>query len=227
MRGTPMRRLRNISRAATYAQRCCMQHLWAHSRRDVLKCAEGRPRLAVWRDEWIGRIGEIYQLNAARLGTLDPDGGSPTEGFEAAQAELKGAVDALFADAGRQLERLPETAPECKPLRSLIKHRVGLSVFLDHPEIPMDNNVAERALRGPAIGRKLSFGSDSEAGARLSAVMHSVLGTVGMNGLDVLRWLRAWLDACAKNGGRPPGDLSPWLPWSMNAERRRAFAAPP
>ena len=200
---------------------------WAHSRRDVLKCAEGRPRLAVWRDEWIGRIGEIYQLNAARLGTLDPDGGSPTEGFEAAQAELKGAVDALFADAGRQLERLPETAPECKPLRSLIKHRVGLSVFLDHPEIPMDNNVAERALRGPAIGRKLSFGSDSEAGARLSAVMHSVLGTVGMNGLDVLRWLRAWLDACAKNGGRPPGDLSPWLPWSMNAERRRAFAAPP
>ncbi len=51
-------------------------------------------------------------------------------------------------------------------------------MFVDHPEVPMDNNVGERALRGPAIGRKLSFGSDSEAGARMSAVMYSVLGTV-------------------------------------------------
>ncbi len=36
-------------------------------------------------------------------------------------------VDALFADARRQLEERPETAPECRPLGSLIKHREGLS----------------------------------------------------------------------------------------------------
>ena len=28
---------------------------WAHARRDFLKCAEGRPRLAEWRDGWIDR----------------------------------------------------------------------------------------------------------------------------------------------------------------------------
>ena len=204
-----------------------MQHLWAHARRDFLKCAEGRPRLAEWRDGWIDRIADIYRLNAVRLGCLDPDSGSPAKGFAAAQAGLEGAVAALFAEAERQLEELPETAPECKPLRSLARHRAGLSVFLDHPEVPMDNNVGERAIRNPAIGRKLSFGSDSEAGARMTAVMYTVLGTVARNGLDVLRWLRAWLDACAENGGLPPGDLDPWLPWSMSEERRRAFAAPP
>ncbi|MCY4463361.1 MAG: transposase, partial [Albidovulum sp.] len=122
---------------------------------------------------------------------------------------------------------LSKTAAQAKPLRSLLNHREGLCVFVDHPEVPMDNNVAERAIRGPAIGRKLSFGSDSEAGALMSAVMYSVLGTVARNGLDILRWLRAWLDACAENGGRPPADLSPWLPWSMSEERRRAFEAPP
>ncbi len=78
----------------------------------------------------------------------------------------------------------------------------------------------------PVIGRRLSFGSDSEAGAGFTAMMYSVLGTLSLNGIDPLRWLEAWLTACAENGGRPPGDLSAWLPWSMNPERRRALMAP-
>ena len=69
--------------------------------------------------------------------------------------------------------------------------------------MPLDNNLAERVLRGPAIGRRLSFGSDSEIGARFTAVMYSVVGTLSLNGFDVLRWLEAWLEACAKNAGRP------------------------
>ena len=65
----------------------------------------------------------------------------------------------------------------------------------------MDNNLAERVLRGPVIGRRLSFGSDSETGARFTAMMYSVIGTLSLNGIDVLRWLQAWLAACAANGG--------------------------
>ena len=113
-----------------------------------------------------------------------------------------------------------------KALRSLINHREGLSVFVDRPLVPMDNNLAERMLRGPAIGRRLSFGSDSETGARFTAMMYSVVGTLALNGIDVLRWLEAWLEECAKNGRRPPDDLSPWLPWSMNEEHRLALTAP-
>ena len=82
-------------------------------------------------------------------------------------------------------------------------------------------------LRGPAIGRRLSFGSDSETGAQFTALMYSVVGTLALNGIDVLRWLTAWLTECAHNGGRPPDDLSPWLPWSMSEERRRDPLVPP
>ena len=81
-------------------------------------------------------------------------------------------------------------------------------------------------LRGPVIGRRLSFGSDSETGARFTAMMYSVIGTLSLNGIDVLRWLDAWLAACAANGARPPHDLSPCLPWSMSEDRKRAFMAP-
>ena len=75
------------------------------------------------------------------------------------------------------------------------------------------------------IGRRLCFGSDSEDGADFTATMYSVLGTLALNGIDVRRWLEAWLTACAKNGGKAPDDLSPWLPWSMSEGRKRSFTA--
>jgi transposase len=39
-------------------------------------------------------------------------------------------------------------------LTSLQKHWSGLVVFLDHPEVPLDNYAAERAERGPVVARK-------------------------------------------------------------------------
>ena len=41
--------------------------------------------------------------------------------------------------------------------------------------------------------------------------MYSVVGTLSMNGIDILSWLDTWLAACAENDRKPPDDLSPWL----------------
>ena len=199
---------------------------WAHMRRDFIECAAGQVRLTDWCREWIGRIASIYRLNDARLEHYNLALAHQTPTFDAAQTALKEALNGLFADAERELAGLPEPAREGKPLRSLLNHREGLSVFIDRPRVPLDNNKAERFLRGPAIGRRLSFGSDSETGARFTALMYSVIGTLTLNGIDVLRWLTAWLTACAQNGGRPPDDLLPWLPWSMSGEHRRELMAP-
>ena len=199
---------------------------WAHQRRDFIECAAGQVRLTAWCRAWVERIASIYRLNKARLGHYDPASTRQTPAYEAAQAALKAALDSLFADAERELAGLPDEAREGKPLRSLVNHRDGLSVFVDRPRVPLDNNLAERLLRGPAIGRRLSFGSDSETGARFTALMCSVVGTLALSGIDVPRWLNGWLTACARNGGRPPDDLSPWLPWAMGEARRRELAAP-
>ena len=199
---------------------------WSHQRRDFIECAAGHVRLTRWCQGWIERIAEIYRLNEARLEHYDPGLERRTPAFDAAQGELEAAVARLFADAEAELAGLSERTRKAKPLRSLLNHREGLCVFVDNPQVPMDNNLAERTLRGPVIGRRLSFGSNSEDGARFTAIMYSVVGTLSMNGIDVLRWLEAWLKACAKNGGKPPHDLSPWLPWSMSEERKRAFMTP-
>ena len=196
---------------------------WSHVRRDYLEAAAGQEWLTQWCQEWIERIAEIFRLNEARLEPYDPGRKRQTAAFRKATRELRKALDSLFAHAEVELAALPEHAREGKALRSLLNHREGLCVFVDNPQVPMDNNRIERLLRAPAIGRGLSFGSDSRDGAEFTAMMYSVVGTLSMNGIDVLRWLEAWLEACAKNAGNPPDDLSPWLPWTMSEERRREF----
>ena len=199
---------------------------WAHMRRDFIECAAGQVNLTQWCQGWIERVASIYRLNEARLEHYDPGVKRQTPAFNAAQTALEEALAGVFAHAKEELAGLPDKAREGKALRSLLNHREGLSVFVDRPQVPLDNNRAERFLRGPAIGRRLSFGSDSEDGARFTAMMYSVVGTLSMNGIDVLRWFQAWLEACAKNDRQPPDDWSPWLPWSMSEERKRSFTAP-
>ena len=203
-----------------------LAYCWSHQRRDFIEAAAGQERLTQWCQEWIERIAEIFRLNEARLEHYDPGRKRQTAAFRKATRELKKALDGLFAHAGAELAALPKHAREGKALRSLLNHREGLCVFVDHPQVPLTNNLAERILRAPAIGRGLSFGSDSEKGAEFTAMMYSVIGTLSMNGIDVLRWLEAWLKACAKNGRQPPEDLEPWLPWSMSEKRKREFMAP-
>ena len=112
------------------------------------------------------------------------------------------------------------------PLRSPLIHRSGLSVFVGKPQVPKDNSVVELALRGPLIGERLSSGSDGGTGARFTAPMCSAIAALKSNGIDVQRWPEGWLQACAKHGGQPPDDLSPWLPWCMTEARSHALMSP-
>ena len=87
--------------------------------------------------------------------------------------------------------------------------------FLEHPGVPLDNNVAERGLRRPVVVRKNCYGSGAHWSARLAADAWSVLATLDQHGLNATRWLTGYLDACAAAGGRPPPAdvLAGLLPW--------------
>ena len=202
---------------------------WVHIRRAFIQAAAGNEAFTKWEKRWLDRIGRLYQLNRVRLKHYNPEVGMEEQSrkFCTVQRQLQSAVGRMFDLAAKELEGSAGSDRRAKALKSLIKHRKGLSVFVDRPRVPMDNNFAERVLRGPVIGRKQSFGSDSLEGAQFSAMMYSIFETLRINGIDTSKWLNAWLAACAENGGKPPEDLAPWLPWSMDEERRQAFASPP
>ncbi len=200
---------------------------WSHVRRKFIEAAAGNDALERWEGRWLDRFGQLFHLNRVRLKHYDPDVGMEEQSrkFGSAHRRLKRAVDRLFALAETERAGPAGSDRRAKALNSLLRHRDGLCVFVDRPDVPMDNNLSERMHRGPVIGRKLSFGSDSLEGALFSATMYGIIETLRMNGIDVRTWLDDWLSACAGNGGQPPEDLSPWLPWSMDEDRRRQLKA--
>ncbi|MDE0002774.1 MAG: transposase [Rhodospirillaceae bacterium] len=119
-----------------------LQFCWSHMRRDFIQCAAGQVDLARWCEAWLERIAAIYRLNEARLDCHSPGMERQSDAFDAAQGALEAALDDMFARAGRELAGLPDDAREAKALRSLANHREGLSVFVDRPRTPMDNNLA-------------------------------------------------------------------------------------
>jgi transposase len=111
-------------------------------------------------------------------------------------------------------------------LTSLNNHWSGLVLFAKHPQVPMDNNRAERSLRNAVTGRKRYYGSGRVWSAELAALMFTVLQTVQGWGLNPRHWLSAYLTACADHGGQAPAPLADFLPWDMTEARRQALSCP-
>ena len=105
-----------------------------------------------------------------------------------------------------------------KVLTSLQEHWSGLTLFVDDPRIPMDNNLSERRLRGPALGRKNYYGSGALWSGRLAATLFSILATLKLWQINPRLWLHWYLQSCAEAGGRAPTDIEPFLPWNLSQE---------
>jgi transposase len=78
--------------------------------------------------------------------------------------------------------------------------------------LAIDNNVAERALRGIAITRKNFLFLGSDAGGERAAILYTVLESAKLNGLDPQTWLADVIDRMAI--GHPINRLAELLPWN-------------
>ena len=77
------------------------------------------------------------------------------------------------------------------------KHRSHLFTFLDHPEVPADNNGSERELRPTATYRKVTGGFRSTWGADLFAGVRSVIGTAARRGVGAYQAIQETLQGQA------------------------------
>ncbi len=100
--------------------------------------------------------------------------------------------------------KCPKTAATC---RFLLRHEPSLWVFLYHDGVEPTNNAAERALRSPVIWRKISFGNDTESGARCTERLLSIAETCRQIGRCIRTFLTEAL--LAYRQGRQPPRLLP------------------
>jgi len=210
---------------------------WAHVRRDFLDAGKKYPELEEWALCWVGKIGELYHINNLRCKEFDQK--LPIQwqssSFKKQHEKLIEKMDAIAEERDAFIEAHNPDDPDSnllstvkyKILTSLQTHWEGLSVFVDHPEVPMDNNNGERPIRNPVTGRKNFYGSGSLWSSRLAAIMFSIFQTMALCGLNCNHWLRSYLTACAENHGKAPDDLAPFLPWEMDESRRHQLSRPP
>jgi len=104
-------------------------------------------------------------------------------------------------------------------LVSLNEHWGGLTLFVDDPRIPMDNNYGERLIRNPAVGRKNYYGSGAEWSGRLAVMMFSIFATLALWKINPRKWLNWYFEACAASGGKPPDNPASFLPWNLSETR--------
>lgn len=201
---------------------------WVHVRRDFLGGARSWPELESWMFTWIEDIRELYRLNVARLEVWDETLRleHQSSAFAECHRDLKTKLSEMQARFEAHLQEPGLHQAKYKVLSSLQNHWSGLKVFVDRPEVAMDNNTAERILRTSVVGRKNYYGSGSVWSAHLAARMFSVIQTVLLWGLNPHHWLSAFLQACAENGSQSPTDLSSFLPWQMTTERRAELTQP-
>ncbi len=195
---------------------------WAHVRRDFVTVGKGWEELKPWALAWLVRIRELYRQQRQRLTVA-----AGSAAFRAADRAVRQTVAALHAQAAAELADPQLRQPCRKVLVSLQEHWTGLTRFVEDLRIPLDNNVAERHNRGPAVARKNYYGSGALWSGRLAAMLFTLFATVTLGRLNVRKWLTWFLQSCADNGGCAPADSTPFLPWNLSAEQRWALTIDP
>jgi hypothetical protein len=210
---------------------------WAHARRHVVRAGDASPvQLEFWRRDWLDRIRVLYAAHDALMAAWQ-ENAAPAAGqkqpaaarLESAHEAWDEAISAIDAARKEQMAAPGLQEPAKKALATMDREWDGLIAHRDYPMIGLDNNPAERAIRGPVVTRKNAGGSRNGDTARNAARIWTVTATAGKAGLNLQTYLAAYLDECGRNNGKPltgPA-LERFLPWTASPEDRHAWAQPP
>jgi transposase len=183
---------------------------WAHVRRYFIRAGDAHAYLRSWRDKWVARIADLYVAHKA-MAAAEPSSPEHTAALAAFEQAL-----AVMDTVRHQQAAGPALHPAAaKVLATLDREWDGLARHRDFPDLDLDNNSSERALRTPVVGRKNYYGSHAEWSAHLAARVWTMTATAERHGLEPLTYLTDYLSACAQASGRPPETqvLERFLPW--------------
>ncbi len=184
---------------------------WAHIRRYFIRAGDAHEQLRYWRDAWVTRIADLYLTHRA-MAAAEP----ATDQYTTAQAQFEQALAAIDTARRDQMRSLGLHPAAKKVLATLDREWDGLARHRDFPDLDLDNNKSERALRTPVVGRKNYYGSHAEWSAHLAARIWTITATAERHHHEPLTHLTNYLQACATAGGKPPEGpaLQPFLPWT-------------
>ena len=177
---------------------------WAHTRRKFFEAKDSEPALV---DTVLQAIQRLYQ-NEQQIRETELTGEAKRE--YRLEHSLP-VVNALFEWVERQLQDkalLPKD-PFTKALGYLHERKAELMVFLEDPEVAIDTNHLERALRPIPMGRKAWLFCWSEVGAQHVGVIQSLIATCKLQGIDPYVYLTDVLKRIDQHPNKDIDELTP------------------
>ncbi|MCL4761234.1 MAG: IS66 family transposase [Burkholderiales bacterium] len=177
---------------------------WAHARRKFYELhAAHKSPLA---EEALKRIKALYEIEALVRGR------PPDERRHARQEQARLLLDGLKVWLEATLARVPIKSELAAAINYSLKRWQALTRYCGDGAIEIDNNAAERALRGPVLSRKNFLFAGADSGGERAAVLYTLLETAKLNDLNPEAYLRFVLERIAE---QPSNRLAELLPWSF------------
>ena len=190
---------------------------WVHCRRpfaEFIKSVGPETAKGSVAQEAYDMITEIMHLDNGY------DDLSPRDRKRQRQLNLKQKVDDYFAWAKIKYGQVTHNSTIGKALAYSINQEEYLRKFLEDGNIPMDNNYAEQAIRPFTIGRKNFVITESDKGAKASAVIYSLAETAKANGLNTYKYFEFLLTEMPKHlEDKSLNFLNDLLPWSDRVQK--------
>lgn len=194
---------------------------WAHARRpfaQVYKSLGEEKARGTVAAEALVQIQNIYHTDNQLLKL------QPSERKKRRKSLVKPLVDSFFDWCRNSHDRVPPSSETADGIKYCIKQEKYLRVFLDDPHIPLDNNLAEQAIRPFCVGKKNWKLIDTVHGAKASAILYSIVETAKANDLNIYQYFKHLLTEIPKYMDDTTLDfLDSLLPWSkqLPAECRK------
>jgi transposase len=156
-----------------------LAHCWAHAKRKFDEIAGQWPSACA---EIGTLIGELYAIERLVPGPFPGDAAAQALRQQLRQERSTPLLERIWHWATVQVG-LPRS-DFGKAVRYMLERWDGLTRFVNDPRVPLDNNAAERALRGPVVGRKNHYGSRSLRGTHVAALFYTLCETAKLVGVD-------------------------------------------
>ncbi|ENA54418.1 transposase IS66 family protein [Escherichia coli 2726950] len=154
--------------------------------------------------EALQRIGELYVIEAEVWGC------SAEQRLAARKARAAPLMQSLYDWIQEQMKTLSRHSDTAKAFAYLLKQWEALNVYCSNGWVEIDNNIAENALRGVAVGRKNWLFAGSDSGGEHAAVLYSLIGTCRLNNVEPEKWLRYVIEHIQDWPANRVRDLLPW-----------------